>query len=191
MKTFFWYLEPGCRNNELSSCTTTTLIQRVSSLLSGASEPVAQAYAEELAKHGISIIFITQDQTSVTDTAAWISQNYRVEAVVIQVDFSLVQAANVKPVEELLRGKEIGFLVNCLEQSLTSPQSLSLMPEQSLLASVNKNVVAASVMVRLVLPGMVERSRGAVVNISPGACCRSLPWRVTLAAATVRHSFTV
>lgn len=156
-------------------------------LLSGASEPVAKAYAEELARHGISIIFVTKDHASVRDTAASLSQSYGVETVIILADFSLDQAAS-KLIKEALRGKDIGFLVNCVDEALSSPQSLIEMPEQSLLELVNKNVAVATLMTRLVLPGMVERSRGAVVNISSGACCRPLPGRVTLTAATVRRN---
>ncbi|XP_008287244.1 inactive hydroxysteroid dehydrogenase-like protein 1 [Stegastes partitus] len=149
----------------------------------GATEPVAKAYAEELARHGISIIFVTQDHTSVRDTAASLSQSYGVETVVVLADFLLDQAAS-KPIKEAMRGKDIGFLVNCVDESLASPQSLIEMPEQGMLDLVNRNVAVATLMTRLVLPGMVERSRGAVVNISSGACCRPLPGRVTLTAST-------
>lgn len=153
-------------------------------ILSGAAETVAKAYAEELARHGVSIIFVTQDHTSVRDTAATLSQSYGVETVVVAADFSLEKAAG-NPIKEALRGKDIGFLVNCVE-SVASPQSLIEMPEQSVLNLVNKNVAVATLMTRLVLPGMLERSRGAVVNISSGACSKPLPGRVTLTASTVR-----
>lgn len=156
------------------------------SLLSGVSEPVARAYAEELAKHGISIIFVTQDPSSVRDIAASLSQSYEVETLVVSADFSPDQAA-CKPVKEALRGKDIGFLVNCVDESLASPQSLIEVPERHLLDLVNRNIAVTTLMTRLVLPGMVERSRGAVVNISSGACCRPLPGRVTLTASTVRE----
>uniref|UniRef100_A0A671V8M7 Hydroxysteroid dehydrogenase like 1 n=1 Tax=Sparus aurata TaxID=8175 RepID=A0A671V8M7_SPAAU len=168
---------------------TKSLTQRFGdwAVIYGASEPVAKAYAEELARHGISIIFVTKDHASVRDTAASLSQSYGVETVIILADFSLDQAAS-KLIKEALRGKDIGFLVNCVDEALSSPQSLIEMPEQSLLELVNKNVAVATLMTRLVLPGMVERSRGAVVNISSGACCRPLPGRVTLTAATVRRN---
>ncbi|KAK5622349.1 hypothetical protein CRENBAI_004951 [Crenichthys baileyi] len=91
----------------------------------GASEPVARAYAEELAQNGVSIIFITQDSSSLRDIVAFLTQTYGVETSVVTANFSLGQAA-----------------------------------------------------------GMVERSRGAVVNISSGACCRPQHGRVTLAAFT-------
>ncbi|XP_034556128.1 inactive hydroxysteroid dehydrogenase-like protein 1 [Notolabrus celidotus] len=149
----------------------------------GASEPLATAYAEELARHGISIIFVTQDQTFVRDTAAALSHSYGVETIVVLADFSLDQTAS-KPIKEAMRGKDIGFLVNCLDESSAALQSLIEVPEQGLLDLVNKNVAVATLMTRLVLPGMVERSRGAVVNISSGACCRPFPGRLALTAFT-------
>ncbi|KAM4522769.1 inactive hydroxysteroid dehydrogenase-like protein 1 [Odontesthes bonariensis] len=149
----------------------------------GASEPVAKAYAEELARLGINIIFVTQDNASIRATAAALSRSYEVETTVVLADSSLGHAAS-KPIKEAMRGKDIGFLVNCVDESLTSPQSLIEVPEQGLWDQVNKNVTFATLMTRLVLPGMVERSRGAVVNISSGACCRPLHGRVTLTAFT-------
>lgn len=160
------------------------------SVLSGASEPIAKAYAEELARHGVSIIFVTQDHTSVRGTAAVLSQSHGVETIVVLADFSLDQAAS-KPIKDAIRDRDIGFLVNCVDASLNSPQSLTEMPEQSLLDLVNKNIAVATLMTRLVLPGMVERSRGAVVNISSAACCRLLPGRATLIASTVRQTLLI
>lgn len=164
-------------------CKKLTQIYGDWAVIYGASEPVAKAYAEELARHGINIIFITQNDPSVGEVAASISQSYGVETAVISADFSLGHPAS-KPIKEAIRGKDIGFLVNCVDESLTSRQSLIEIPEQGLLDQVNKNITVATLMTRLVLPGMVERSRGAVVNISSGACCRPLHGRVALTAFT-------
>ncbi|KAM9354209.1 inactive hydroxysteroid dehydrogenase-like protein 1 [Pholidichthys leucotaenia] len=152
-------------------------------VVTGASEPVVKAYAEELARHGVSIVFVTQDPATVGDTAASISQNHRVETLVITADFFLHQKA-CKPITEAIQGKDIGFLVNCVDESSDAPQSLTAVPEECLLDLVNKNIVTATLMTRLVLPGMVDRSRGAVVNISSGYCCRPLPGTVMLTAST-------
>lgn len=155
-------------------------------VLPGVTEPVARAYAEELARNGVCIILVGHDHAALTDTASSLTQSYGVEAVVAQADYPFDQAA-CKPIKEALRGKDIGFLVNCVGQP-TSPQNLLETPEQQLLELVNKNIGFATLMVRMVLPGMVERSRGAVVNISSSACCRPLPGRVTLTASTVGYT---
>lgn len=156
-------------------------------LLTGASQPVAQAYAEELARRGVSIIFVAQEHSSlVRDAAASLSQNYGVETVVVLADFCLDQAA-CKPIKDTIRDKDVGFLVNCLDESLLLPHDVAVMPEQGALDAVRRNVTAVTLMARLVLPGMLERSRGAVVNISSAACRRALPGRALLAASAVRE----
>lgn len=147
---------------------------------------MAEAYAEELAKRGVSIIFVSQeDMSSVRDAAASLSQNYGVETAVVLVDFCLDQEA-CKPIKDAIRDKDVGFLVNCVDESLLLAHDVAVMSERGALEAVHKNVTVATLMVRLVLPGMLERSRGAVVNISSAACRRALPERVLLTAAAVR-----
>lgn len=152
-------------------------------LIYDAASPVARAYAEELARQGVNIIFIAADQNGVRDTADALSQSYGVQTIVILADFYLDHSAS-KPITEAIRGKDIGFLVNCVDEALTLPHSFPDMNEETLLNSVNKNVAVATLLTRLVLPGMLQRSRGAVVNVSSGACCKPLPGRVTLTAST-------
>lgn len=147
---------------------------------------MAQAYAEELARRGVSIIFVVQEDTSlVRDAAASLSQNYGVETVVVLADLCLEQAA-CKPIRDAIRDKDVGFLVNCVDESLLLAHDVAVMPERGALEAVHKNVTVATLMVRLVLPGMLERSRGAVVNVSSAACRRALPGRVLLTASAVR-----
>lgn len=150
---------------------------------------MSRAYAEELARRGVSILFVTQDHTALRDFAASLAQSFGVEAVVVLADFSLDQTAS-KPITEALSGKDVGLLVNCVDLDECSASGLDLteMPEQGLLDLVNKNVAVATLMTRLVLPGMLERRRGAVVNISAGGGCRPMPGRVTLTAASVRNA---
>ncbi|XP_053736232.1 inactive hydroxysteroid dehydrogenase-like protein 1 [Synchiropus splendidus] len=152
-------------------------------VVNGATESVAKAYAEELAKQGVSVIFICHDGAGVGDLAARLAQDYGVETVVVLAHFSLDPAA-VEPVQEALRGKDVGFLVNCVDESLASPHAFTDIPEQRVLDLVTKNIGVATLLARLVLPSMLRRGRGAVVNISSGACCRPLPGRVTLTACT-------
>ncbi|KAJ0061215.1 hypothetical protein NL108_013522, partial [Boleophthalmus pectinirostris] len=144
--------------------------------------PVALAYSEELARQGVSIIFVTVDPNAVGDMATFLPQAYGVETVVIVADFSQDQSA-LKLIQEVIRGKDIGFLVNCVEEALTLPQNLMEVNEESLMGAVNKNTAVMTLMTRLVLPGMLQRSRGAVVNIATGACCKPLPGRVMLTAS--------
>ncbi|XP_036406116.1 inactive hydroxysteroid dehydrogenase-like protein 1 [Megalops cyprinoides] len=149
----------------------------------GASEAIARAYAEELARHGVGIILISRDSSSVESTARAIADSHGVQTVLVQADFS--QGHNVcSTIKDALRNKEIGFLVNSVDLSLDCPQSFTDLPEDQLWDTINRNVTAATLLTRIVLPGMVERGRGAVVNISSGRCCKPTPNKAAFSAST-------
>ncbi|XP_037100624.1 inactive hydroxysteroid dehydrogenase-like protein 1 [Syngnathus acus] len=149
----------------------------------GASEPVAQAYAEELARHGLSVIFITNSRSSITNFAANLSQSHGMETILVPADLGWDEAAG-KLVKEAVRGKDVGLLVNCVDESCASPRELVEISDQRLMEVTANNVVGATLLTSLVLPGMLERRRGAIVNISSGACGRPMPGRVMLSAVT-------
>ncbi|XP_062324403.1 inactive hydroxysteroid dehydrogenase-like protein 1 [Osmerus eperlanus] len=152
-------------------------------VISGVSESIAKAYAEELARQGVNIILVSHDSASLSDTVFSISQTHGVEALLVVADFSKGPEAS-KLVREALKGKDIGFLVNCVVELQGLPRSLMELSEERLWDSINRNIAATTLMTRLVLPGMVERKRGAVVNIASGACWRPSAGRVALIAAT-------
>ncbi|KAG9347493.1 hypothetical protein JZ751_005060 [Albula glossodonta] len=149
----------------------------------GATEAVAKAYAEELARHGVSIILISRNSSSVEGTAKAIADSHGVETVLVEADFSQGHAV-CRPIQNAVMGKDIGFLVNSIDLSLDYPQRFTDLPEDRLWDTINRNITAATLMTRIVLPGMVERGRGAVINISSGWCCKPTPNKAAFSAST-------
>lgn len=137
-------------------------------VINGASDDTAQAYAEELARQGLNILFVTHDRTTInTNMSSSLSQCYGVEATLVEADLALGEAA-VEALKDALKGKDVGILVNCVSKSLALPSHLTEMSEQGLLELVNRTVVTATLMTRLLLPRMVQQRRGAVVNLCAG-----------------------
>lgn len=151
---------------------------------------IAKAYAEELARHGVGIILISTDSTSLNDTARTICDTHGVEAVLLEADFSH-GALTCKPVKDAIKDKDIGFVINCLNSSLDIPRDFHDISESELWQIINNTVSAASLITRLALPGMAERRRGVVVNISSGRCFRPCARKVALSASTVRDQIIV
>lgn len=133
------------------------------------------------------MILITNDISNVADTAKAISDTHGVEAIWIEADFSQGASA-CKPIKNAIVGKDIGFIVNSLDVSLDSSQYFTDLSESVLWDTINRNVVAATLVTRLALPSMVERGKGAVVNISAGRCLHPTPRKAALSASTVRLS---
>ncbi|XP_026779059.3 inactive hydroxysteroid dehydrogenase-like protein 1 [Pangasianodon hypophthalmus] len=152
-------------------------------IISGASEAIAKAYAEELARHGVCVILITTDIASLNDAAKTISDTHGVEAVLVEADFSQ-GALTCNPVKDVIKDKDIGFVINCLNSSLDIPRDFHDISESELWQMINNSVSAASLITRLALPGMAERRRGVVVNISSGRCSRPCAQKAALSAST-------
>lgn len=157
---------------------------RLHSLNAGASEDLAKAYAEELARKGVNIILISPDGRGVEGTAKAIADSHGVAALSVQADFSKGHAV-CRPIRDVLKDKDIGFLITSMDVSLSSLQAFAGLPEDHLWDAVSRNVAAATLLARIVLPGMAERGRGAVVNISSGLCCKPTPNKVAFTAITV------
>ena len=78
-------------------------------------------------------------------------------------------------IREALQDRDIGILVNNVGVFYPYPQYFTQVSEDTLWDIVNVNIAAASLMVHIVLPGMVERKKGAIVTISSGSCCKPTP----------------
>lgn len=70
------------------------------------------------------------------------------------------------------------------------PMPLCELPISKAWEIINVNVVAVTTMTRMVLPGMVERGKGAIVNVSSGSELQPLPLMAVYAASKVGVLFT-
>ncbi|CAO2609765.1 Inactive hydroxysteroid dehydrogenase-like protein 1, partial [Lemmus lemmus] len=164
----------------LSSVVTRPWLQWSFSL--GATDGIGKAYAEELASRGLNMILIGQEEEKLQAVAKHIADTYRVETVVMVADFSRGREIYA-PIREALRDRDIGILVNDVGAFYPCPQYFTQIPEDTLWDIVNVNIAAASLMVHIVLPGMVERKKGAIVTVSSGSCCKPTPQLAAFSAS--------
>lgn len=153
-------------------------------LSSGATAGIGKAYAEELAKQGIDLILISHDQNKLEATAAAITERFNVETYIIITDFTKGREI-YQPIQEALKDKEIGILVNSADVPAEYPQFFLNISEDKLWDLINVNIAATNMMIRIVLPGMVQRGKGAIVNISSGFCCKPTPQMATYSSTKV------
>ncbi|XP_078699620.1 inactive hydroxysteroid dehydrogenase-like protein 1 [Branchiostoma floridae x Branchiostoma belcheri] len=157
-------------------------------VVTGCTDGIGKAYAQELASRGLNIVLISRNQTKLENTAHTIESLFGVETAVIQADFSKGREIYVG-IAETLRGKDVGILVNNVGLMYDHPQFFLEVPENRLWDIVNVNVATVTMMTHLVLPGMVERKRGAVVNIASASSLRPTPLMTAYSAtkAYVAH----
>ncbi|XP_032140445.1 inactive hydroxysteroid dehydrogenase-like protein 1 [Sapajus apella] len=151
-------------------------------VVSGATDGIGKAYAEELASRGLSIILISRNEEKLQVVAKDIADTYKVETDIIVADFSSGREIYL-PIREALKDKDIGILVNNVGVFYPYPQYFTQLSEDTLWDIINVNIAAASLMVHVVLPGMVERKKGAIVTISSGSCCKPTPQLAAFSAS--------
>ncbi|XP_069822014.1 inactive hydroxysteroid dehydrogenase-like protein 1 isoform X2 [Dendropsophus ebraccatus] len=135
-------------------------------VVTGASNSIGKAYAEELAKCGLNIILICSKRDQLHSVSEAISRTYGVNTNFIDVDFS--QGQEVYPsIKEALRNIDVGILVNNAGVFDDYPQRVVEIPEDKVWDYINVNIAAAVMMAHIVLPGMIEKKRGAIVNVIP------------------------
>ncbi|NWV85238.1 DHB12 reductase, partial [Dasyornis broadbenti] len=111
-------------------------------------------------------------------------EKYKVETKVIVADFGEREDI-YNGIKAGLEGLEIGILVNNVGMSYGYPEYFIDIPEleKTIDKMVNINVMSVCKMTRLVLPSMLERSKGIILNIASAAGTSPTPL-LTLYSAT-------
>jgi 17beta-estradiol 17-dehydrogenase / very-long-chain 3-oxoacyl-CoA reductase len=78
-------------------------------------------------------------------------------------------AAGVESLKEAIRGLDVGVLVNNAGVSYPYARYFHEVDEELMRSLIRVNVEGVTRVTHAVLPGMVERKRGAIVNIGSGA----------------------
>uniref|UniRef100_A0A673XZ14 3-ketoacyl-CoA reductase n=1 Tax=Salmo trutta TaxID=8032 RepID=A0A673XZ14_SALTR len=129
-------------------------------VVTGATDGIGKVYAEKLAGKGFAMMLISRSQDKLDDVARQLEEQYKVETRTIAVDFGL---SDIYPkIEAGLAGLEIGVLVNNVGISYPYPEYFLHIPD-------------LDNMTRLVLPRMVQRSKGVVLNISSASGMYPVP----------------
>jgi len=137
-------------------------------LVTGSTDGIGKAYAFALAKKGLNIILISRTPYKLQNVAAEIEEKYSgVKTKIIEVDFAKEDSTSYIPkIEESIKDLDIGILVNNVGMSYEHPQEFLELSSTYVDNLINLNIVSLNAMTRIVLPQMVERKKGAVINIS-------------------------
>ena len=143
-------------------------------VVTGASEGIGKSYAVELARRGLNIVLMSRSREKLQKVADEIQEKYGREVLVVPVDFT--HGKNVyTSLAEKLETLDIGVLVNNVGLSHKYAQFLLEAGAQRLRDMIEVNCQALVKMTHLVLPAMVARKRGAIINLSSFSSLQPLP----------------
>jgi 17beta-estradiol 17-dehydrogenase / very-long-chain 3-oxoacyl-CoA reductase len=153
-------------------------------VVTGSTDGIGKAMAFELAKKGHNIVLISRSKDKLDATRVELLDKHPgVEVKVIPVDFGNFDETSRKHVAELLKGLDIGVLINNIGVSYPFTKYFHELEDINVEQLITLNVNSTTWMTRIVLPGMVERKRGAIVNIGSAAGVSNAPLLAQYGAA--------
>ena len=149
-------------------------------LITGASGGIGAGIARALAARGADVVLVARSAAKLEALAQEVRARHGREALVVPVDLSVPDAG--ARVQDALGGRDVDVLVNNAGFGLSG--RLAETPDPSrLTAMVTLNCTTLTDLTARFLPGMVERRRGAVVNIASMAAYLPAPGFAAYAAS--------
>ncbi|HEU5050991.1 MAG TPA: SDR family oxidoreductase [Gemmatimonadales bacterium] len=143
-------------------------------LVTGASSGIGRELARLLARDGHTLILTARDEERLRAVAAELRERHGTGSTVIAVDLSQPDGA-AKLVEQIERaGLTVDVLVNNAGAGAAGP--FAEVPLERQLAVIQLNLVALTELTRRLLPGMLARRRGRVLNVSSTAAFQPGPY---------------
>ncbi|XP_011200561.2 very-long-chain 3-oxoacyl-CoA reductase-B [Bactrocera dorsalis] len=137
-------------------------------VITGSTDGIGRSYAKALAKRGFSLVLISRSLSKLEDLAKEIENEYKVETKIIDVDFQDSVGIYDK-IKAGLEGLDIGVLINNVGVSYSYPEYFLTYYQQNpkfLLDMVSVNIHSVTHMCALVLPVMLSRKKGLIINVS-------------------------
>lgn len=154
-------------------------------VITGATDGIGKAYAMALAKKGMSIVLISRTEAKLVAVKEEIdAKNYSdVDVKYIVCDYSKFDDKAKAAVKAGLDGLDIGVLINNVGVSYRYPRFFHEITDEEVINLTEMNVNSTVWMTRFVLPQMLEKKKGAIVNISSGSAMYTLPLLAQYSAA--------
>ncbi|KAJ9589590.1 hypothetical protein L9F63_017175 [Diploptera punctata] len=140
-------------------------------VVTDAYDGIGKAYAEALANAGMNVILMGKQKRKLDSIAAEIESEYRVQTKIIEADFITDSIEAYDIIQSQLCTLDVGVLINNVSMSYPHPEYFLDLPHRNKIFSqiIKCNISSVTNMTLIILPRMVERGRGVIVNVSASA----------------------
>ncbi|KAG7090974.1 hypothetical protein E1B28_010041 [Marasmius oreades] len=134
-------------------------------VVTGATNGIGKEFAFQLAKSGFNVFLVARNPQLLESTAKDIATKYSVSTNTYSVDFSRYDQTIYDKLGAALEGLDIGVLVNNVGRSHNMPVYFAETPKEEMNDIVAINMNGTLRMTYAILPGMIQRKRGLILNI--------------------------
>ena len=136
-------------------------------IVTGGTDGIGFAMAQQLAKKGLNILLISRTESKLVQCKTDLNGQFpNVEVRTLAIDYSSFDEAARKRVSVAIEDIKIGVLVNNVGMSYPFTKYFDELADEDVTNLISLNVESTTWMTRIVLPGMLERKKGSIVNIS-------------------------
>ncbi|KAJ0977326.1 hypothetical protein J5N97_012800 [Dioscorea zingiberensis] len=139
-------------------------------IVTGCTEGIGRGFAFQLARKGLNLVLVARNPDKLAAVSDEILAKYgKVQIKTVIIDFSGDLDEGIKRLQKGIDGLDVGILVNNAGISYPYAKYLHEVDEELVKNLIKVNVEAVTRVTKAVLPGMLERKRGAIVNIGSGS----------------------
>jgi 3-oxoacyl-[acyl-carrier protein] reductase len=143
-----------------------TDLKNKNALITGAGKGIGKAIALALAKEGVNIILVARTQEEIDSVAAKV-RSLRVKALAITADVADINSVNAAVEKALAEFGTIDILIN--NAGIAAFGKFLELEPTDWERIIQVNLMGTYYMTRAVLPNMIERQTGDIINISSTA----------------------
>ena len=136
-------------------------------IVTGASRGIGKAIATRLAQHGAGLVLAARTPATLEATVKELKSKFAVDVIGIPTDVGKLSDLQNLEKKATAHFKKIDILVNVAGVSSQHPFHLQPIEEMEMLAQIN--YLGYVRLIRLVIPQMVERKSGHLINVVSGS----------------------
>jgi len=134
-------------------------------LVTGATDGIGREFARQLAKAGFNIVLVSRSSEKLAAAANEIEGEYKVSSKIYSIDFSKADVKAFDGLAETINGLDISVLVNNVGKSHDLPVYFHETEQQEIDDILQININSTLRITRIVLPSLLARKKGLILNI--------------------------
>lgn len=139
-------------------------------VVTGPTDGIGKGFAFQLARKGLNLVLVGRNPDKLKDVSDSIMAKYgQTQIKTVVVDFSGDLDEGVKRIKGAIEGLEVGVLINNVGVSYPYARYFHEVDEKLLADLLKVNIEGTTKVTQAVLPVMIQRKKGAIVNIGSGA----------------------
>ncbi|KFB39755.1 AGAP007880-PA-like protein [Anopheles sinensis] len=151
-------------------------------VITGASDGIGKGYAHYLASKQMKVVLVARDEAKLSRVANELTKKYGIETMVLVADFTKGDEVYDRLERELVP-LDVGILVNNVGLAYEHGMYVEELPKRALQNLLKVNIEPATLLCHSLVPGMKQRGRGLIINISSLSAAAPAPFLTAYAAS--------